>query len=89
MVLPKSFKQFRLGHLMMMTALLAVAFAAWTGWGLAGKSLAVCISGYCAGIGMSFLSDVIDDAEMDDRKASSQVLSTPVSYTHLTLPTKA
>ena len=25
---------------------------------------------------MSFLSDVIDDAEMDDRKASSQVLST-------------
>ena len=75
MVLPASFKQFSTVHMFALTTLLACAFGAWVSLGLAGKSLAVCVFGYCAGVGLSFLSDALDDGKIDDRIAISQFFS--------------
>ena len=76
MVLPASFKQFSTVQMFALTTLLACAFGAWVSAGLAGKSLAICIFGYCAGVGFSFFSDALDDSEMDDRIAISKLFST-------------
>ena len=75
-MLPTSFKQFSTVQMLAMTTLLACAFGAWISLGLAGKSLAVCIFGYCTGVGFSFFFDALDDSEIDDRIAISKLFST-------------
>ena len=75
-MLPTSFRRFQTRQLLVFTAIVAAGFGCWMRFGSAGKALAFCLFGYCIGVLISVLSDIIDDGAIDDRNAISKMLST-------------